>query len=226
MGNILKVPKISLRAISIIIVGWMGSVTFALGLYSSNQIDNSARIQASHTFTEVLAVSSRELLWQTEDKVKSLSADIQSHPSFRAVLTQMREFPDHEGLKFSMALMLDEQFRQRWITGGLLDVRKIRVFDDKFRYLGESNEGVTLPKQMAEVVLRQASPRKGADRLKSLSGYWLRDDEPFLSILVPAGGLVLKGYLEVIISPTLNLEKMEQLTGQFMEVHAPSGRIL
>ncbi|MDH5217376.1 MAG: methyl-accepting chemotaxis protein, partial [Gammaproteobacteria bacterium] len=46
------------------------------------------------------------------------------------------------------------------------------------------------------------------------------------SILVPAGGLVLKGYLEVIISPTLNLEKMEQLTGQFMEVHAPSGRIL
>jgi len=226
MGNIFKAPKISLRILSILIVLWMGGVTVALGLYSSHQIEKSARVQASHTFTEVIAVSSRELLAQTEEKVKWMSSDIQSHPSFRSVLTQMRLFPEHQGLKYSMALILDEQFKQRWVTGGLLDVRKIRVFDDSYRHLAESNEGTEFPKSMSASISRQALHRKGAERLKSLNGYWLLEDEPYLSVVVPAGGLVPVGYLEVIISPIRNLKKMEHLTGQFMDVHSPGGRTL
>lgn len=226
MFNRLRQTQIPLRLLTIFIVVLMGTVSTAVGVYISNKIDESAKIQAESTFREVIAVASRELLWETEDKVKRLSSDIQQHGRFRSLLTQLLASPEDSEVKIALANVLDEQFSQRWVTGNILDVVKIRVYDIDYKLLAQSNKATELPQELSRVLLKQAKPRNKFERLKALSGYWVHDNKPYLSVLVPAGGLRVKGYVEVVVSPILNLRKMEQVTGQIMEVHGTDESVL
>ena len=52
--------------------------------------------------------------------------------------------------------------------------------------------------------------RKGFERVKAYGALWQDNlNNPFYSIVVPIGGLRIKGYLEAVINPLFNLPNIK-----------------
>jgi hypothetical protein len=67
-----------------------------------------------------------------------------------------------------------------------------------------------------------ASRRSGPQRLQSLS-VLCADPLPRHSLIVPIGGLSLRGYLEVVVDPSHNLESLEKTLGMPLRLQTITG---
>ena len=93
-----------------------------------------------------------------------------------------------------------------YYTAGLLDLIQVRIYDKSFKLIATSNLGPDLNTlDLTNFIKIPAEKRKGADRFKLLTAYWQNNDHPLYSMLLPYGGLSLKGYIEVVTNPAHNL---------------------
>lgn len=112
--------------------------------------------------------------------------------------------------------LLDNQFHQYFVTAGLLKLEKITFYDSQFTKTISSREGADkIPSHHSPcpTIIAQAKIRKGSDQLKPLHALCVVDGYPYYDVIIPAGGLIVRGYLEIVTAPHHALMAIEKALG-------------
>jgi diguanylate cyclase (GGDEF)-like protein len=187
------------------------------------QYFRGAAFTAQHqSLTQVVAVAGAEVLRQLETQLFSLGTEFQERSDFKDALGRFQR----EGERDALQKVLQEPFTQGFSAVRSTDLVKLRVFDTKLQLVLESESAIRFPPNLPSALLKQASKREGADRLKAVSALWPLDHRAYYSVLLPIGGLKLLGYLEVIADPSFNLRAIERMTNMPLAVYSDDGRLL
>jgi signal transduction histidine kinase/CheY-like chemotaxis protein len=145
---------------------------------------------------------------QHESNVASLGQGIVKNNDFASALTSHN--------KKTLTNQLDSRFYQYYVTANIIDLKKLYIYDRNFKLLAASTEGIELT-HSDEILCResylQAVTRKGADKLKTMHDLCIEKDHAFFSTFIPIGGLSLKGYIQIITSPSTVFNLVEQKLG-------------
>lgn len=216
---ILRQP-LSLRILSglmVLVMGVLGmSLAVATGeIYHRLNLENQRRGLA-----DLAGLAVDEALVRLEEKSRSLGLSVQSAPAFEKSL--------RAGDYVAVQRLLDDQFHQYFVTAGEIRLIQLRLFSPEFELLAESGEGARdFPRMRAACpgLLERASGRSGPERLQFISAL-CADDLPLHSLVVPVGGLALRGYIEVVADPAYSLESLEKTLGMPLRLSTDAGREL
>ena len=224
MSNIPS-TQISIKTFSIASLIFFGAAVLLLVFFIGEELEKISEQNIVRTQNQVIAVSTRSVIWDAEHKLKQLAGDVQSNPAFRVLLNRMLNSPEEANYRRSMVAQLNEQFYQRWVTAEILDLEKIRIYDINFKLIAETNVKTNISK-FADHLLERAKVRTGAQRLQQISDVWNDGGTPLLSMLAASGGLRPQGYVEIIVGLTHELQKIELTTGQLTQLEGINGNLL
>ena len=115
------------------------------------------------------------------------------------------------------AVVLDEhlqsQFHQYFVTAGIIKLESLVVYDKNFKLISRAIPANGSVDSGCPDLYARAAQRQGAQRLKTISELCLVNNRPYFSLLVPIGGLSIKGYLEVVTDPVYSLREIESSLG-------------
>jgi signal transduction histidine kinase/CheY-like chemotaxis protein len=103
---------------------------------------------------------------------------------------------------------LDSRFAQYLALNGVLTLSKLYFYDKDLQLVAASSNGIATSFSqpvICEGLKRLAQNQKGAEKLKSQHLFCGYDGKAYYSVLVAIGGLSIKGYLQVVVSPIKNL---------------------
>lgn len=196
--------------ITSILIG-LGLVAIGLTIFSSFEYRESAVKSQATTLSRVIEVAAQEIFKEIDSQGIDMARESSKDSEFRSAFRQLAGGGDAE-VKANVIAYLNNQFHQRYVTAGILGVRKLRVYSKDLVLLAQSSEGdQNLANKLPDFLSDKARNRKGADRLKSIGGSWISAQGPAYSIIAPIGGLRLMGYIEVVLDPTHNLKNIEKI---------------
>jgi len=203
--------RISIKTTIVASLITVGVVTIMLSIIASYTFRSAAISSQQQTLSRILEVSSNEGIRQLHDLAIDLGSDTKKGSKFRSLRKKTFSDPSSQNKK-ELSEFLNNQFHQRYVTAGYVDLKKMRVFDLNYNLVAQSSQGISgLTSSLPKQILTQVKNRKGADRLKAVGALWLYKNEPLYSALLPVGGLSIKGYMEVVISPVHNLFKISEM---------------
>jgi methyl-accepting chemotaxis protein len=196
------VEKISIKGLTTTILAILGISAIALSIVVGIFFRDAAFESQTSTVSRIIQVAGFEVIKQLDNLAVDLGTSTQRPKEFR---TAVKNIGDPESRQI-VVQTLNDQFSQRFVTSGKLQLVKLRLYDKKFNFMAASSEGPSnLPNHLPEVLYDQAKDRTGADRLKSIGALWATEKRGYHSVIVPVGGLSVIGYLEVVTSPAFNL---------------------
>lgn len=200
--------KISIKTLTMSNLVIIGAAAIILSIVAGITYRSAALTDEQRILSRIIKVASTEVLSKLSDTSKELGASAENTPDFRRAMKQPED-PQNQELIVSH---LNDQFSQQFVTLGVLDLKKLRVYNKKLELVGKSNSGIDgLPDKMPDFLYNLAKNRKGGNRLKAIGGVWNSAKGTMYSELVPVGGLRLRGYLEVVTNPAYNLRKVEDM---------------
>jgi len=206
------IETVTIKALLLSSLLVIGVMTIILSIISSEQFKQAAIDSQQKTLARILEVSANEVIVQMHSKATDLGNNTKKPASFRKLTRKIFLSPSDSESKQSLITLLNDQFHQYYVTGGHLDLKKLRIYNIDFQLITESREGMNgLNSKLPDFLLNLAKPRSGADRLKAIGGLWVLNNEPLYSVLVPLGGLRLSGYMEVVVSPAHNLFSINKM---------------
>ena len=200
--------KLSIKSFTIINLIAIGAAAIILSIitgsnYKSAALDDKVRILA-HT-TEV---ASNEVIQSIHEQGKKLGTSTENDPQFRKSLKKI-DLPENKEYVINV---LDDQYSQRLVSTGAINLNKLRVYDKKLNLIAQSSKGAdNLPQKMNASLYAKVKDRKGTERLKAEYSLWMAPNGVASSIIVPIGGLRLLGYLEVVLLPDAALVNIERI---------------
>ncbi|MDH5256657.1 MAG: HAMP domain-containing methyl-accepting chemotaxis protein [Gammaproteobacteria bacterium] len=198
--------KLSIRSVTVTNLIVIGASIIALSMYLGITYKNVSLDDEKRIISRIIKVSSDQTISKLEKQAILLGESTARNKLFRQALKKFNE-PENREI---VTHYLDDQFSQRWVTAGIIDLVKLRVYDPKLNFLGESTQGFKdTQKKLPDIIYDQASTREKGDRLKSIAALWKHEDKAFHSALIPIGGLRLSGYLEIVTNPAHNLKHIE-----------------
>ena len=208
---------VSLRVLIGLVVLVMGVLGMSLalvtgGIHHRLTLDNQRQGLAG-----MVGLAVNEALERQEEKSRALGLSLQSDPLFERAL--------YEGDYHTIQLLLDDQFHQYFVTAGELRLVQLRLYDAGLAPLAMASEGtrgIARVQASCPGLLEMAARREGPERLRSLS-LLCADPLPLHSLLVPVGGLQLRGYLEVVVDPSHGMEGLEQTLGMPLRLRTAQG---
>ncbi|MBU1646959.1 MAG: diguanylate cyclase [Gammaproteobacteria bacterium] len=218
----ISVERLSLRDATIGIALVSGLVAVALLGFSAYMFKSAAFDSQQKSVARVIEVASLEVLSQLDQRVFAVGTSLQARPEFRAGLERKLASGEDAGLLAA----LHEPFVNGYVGAGQLDLVKLRAYDLDLVPLAQNASAVELPPGLPPVLRQRAAGRTGADRLKAVSALWLSPRGPLYSVLLPVGGLQVKGYLEAVVDPAYNLGAVAQMTRMPVSVFGMDGRLL
>jgi len=205
------INKTSITLFVSLIMITLGSVAVGLTVISTYQFRDSAIESQSKTLSRVIEVAAHENIKAMHEMANDMAREAVKTTEFRQAFKQYVNDQGDDSKKL-ITQFIDEQFNQRYVNAGFLEVRKIRLYNKELTLLVQSSEGYSgLKKTLPDFLFERAKKRKGAERLKSIGGTWLSKAGPSYSLLAPVGGLRLAGYIEVVLDPTHNLKNIEKM---------------
>ncbi len=198
---------LSIQSLVSTIVIIFGVSAIIMAIVAGGIFRDDALQSQKETLGRIVKVAVDEVLKKVDDRAVDLGTSTQGESEFRSAIADLSTEENRE----LVASHLNDQFHQRMVTAGLVELQKLRVYSLDFKLLMESSEGVTgLGEKLPDFLYSQAKDREGADRIKSLGGIWKSNDSTsHYSVLVPIGGLRLIAYLEVVVNPAFNLREVE-----------------
>jgi len=219
----LNVSKITTRglifsALMMFVLSIISIAIYTSSIYKKEAFQSNQRI--SSEFIRVTSqLATTEMLSLLDDLTTDIQSDKQLRKAFKLVLR------DNDSSKTDLISMLNEPFHRRFQTAGLLSLQKIIIYDKQLNYVAESNSVAKDFSKAINADLKQvALQRSGGDRFKNLEKYWVHNNRPYLSYLVPVGGLSLKGYIEIVVDPVFNLKSVESLLGTAINISDVEGQ--
>ena len=197
--------RLSLRATlvgSVLIMGVLGVMLAALiaETYREYAIDNQRT-----AFEKIIGLRVDTLLDELLRVSHDLGQAVQEGKDFRKLFRERN------------ADILDEhlqsQFHQYFVTAGIVKLESLAVYDKNFKLVSRAiSENGSVDSGCPDLYAR-ADRRRGPQRLKTISELCVVNERPHFSLLVPIGGLSIKGYLEVVTDPVYTLREIESNLG-------------
>jgi methyl-accepting chemotaxis protein len=194
------------------------SVAFTSILYKEQAFSANQKISA-----RFIEVASNEAINDLKNLVSELGADLQSDKTLRKQFKKSLKDKAHLP---SLVEKLGESFHRRFQTAGLLKLQKIRVFDTQFKMVASSTEGAALQDHLDDSLQQLLSKRQGTERLQSYGYFWGAKKQVYYSLFFPIGGLKLKGYGEIVVEPTHNLQTIEAPLSSAIQLLSQTGELL
>ncbi|WP_455212629.1 putative bifunctional diguanylate cyclase/phosphodiesterase [Kaarinaea lacus] len=204
--------------LTILVMGLLGML---LAVVTGEIYRNLAFNNQREAFANLIQLKVDDILEHTIHNTSELGQSIQADNKFRQAIVN--------GDKAYIDDHLDEQFHRYFVTLSIIKLEKLFAFDANFNLVGHSSEGSqeigpnNLP---CPSLLTTAKQRKGAERLKTLSELCLNTHKPYLSVLVPVGGVWFKGYLLVVANPSINFSDAEKALGMPLTLTIPYEKVV
>jgi len=208
---------ITLRVLSGLVVLVMGVLGMSLALVTGEIHHRLTLDNQRQGLSELIGLAVGDALERLEEKSRALGLVLQSDPTFDRLL-KAGDFP-------AIGALLDDQFHQYFVTAGEIRLVQLRLFSPEFKLLakaGKNARGSSSPQAACPGLLESAAQRRGPQRLQSLSTL-CADPLPLHSLIVPVGGLSLRGYIEVVVDPSHKLEKLEKTLGMPLQLRSVTG---
>ena len=203
---------------SIIAMGVLGVVlALVIGsMYRQLTVEN----QINH-LEQITQLRADDILAKLHANSQKLGQTLQNEKKFRqAFIDRDISALDH---------LLASQFHQYFVTAGITKLENLTVYDNKLNYIVNSSaspEQNTLYKQSpCGQLAARSHNRTGSDRLKVISELCNINNQLRLSVLVPIGGIFVKGYLEVTTDPSYSLQNIASHLGLPLQITTPDGNI-
>jgi diguanylate cyclase (GGDEF)-like protein len=199
----------------------MGLLGVALAIITGEVYRHLALQNQRHAFEELVHIKVDDVLKKVVKKTGELGLSVQSNPGFREALNKNNAQLIQQ--------QLNQQFHRFFVAMSIIRLEKLIAFDLDFDVTGYSSEGsqrLGPTSAPCPDLLDQAKQRKGANRLKIMSQLCIARGVPVVAVLVPIGGIHLKGYLLVAVDPILNLSRAEKDLNMPVTIKDADGQIL
>ncbi len=213
---ILRQP-VSLRALTGMVVLVMGMLGMSLALVTGEIYHRLTLENQRLGLSNLVGLATTEILTELEEKARALGLSVQTGPGFDHALAAH----DYTAIE----RLLNDQFHQYFVTAGEIRLIQLRLFNADFKLLAAASEGTrAFPAGQAACpgLLERAAARQGPERLQLISAL-CDETTPLYSLIVPIGGLWVRGYVEVIADPSYSLESLEHALGMPLRLHTVSG---
>ncbi len=211
----------SMQTSLVFVVLSMGILGMVLAMFTGATYRDLAMENQRTAFSQLVKIKAEDKLNEAQKISARLGLSIQSEKKFRDAFNAQ---DDEE-----IIMMLNQNFHRYFVSTGQLKLEKLYVLDLDFNTLITSSKGENhfdRDIDLCPALLSEASSRTGASRLKPIGKMCVAPDKVLLSTLVPIGGLVLKGYLQVVIDPVQNFQLMEKELGIPMKISEINGQIV
>ena len=214
-------PRLSIKTSLILTILVVGLLGLGLALLSSNIYRDVILDYKRQSLTELLEIKIRDNLEQLQEYSRDLGNSLKSSESFQEALANK----NIDALKHS----LEQQFHQYFVTAHILRLERLVLLTADLKPVQEASAQDTTLSQPGTVcpkLTERAAQRQGPTRLQvmaTLCNYHLR---PYYAVLLPIGGLVPKGYLEIVTAPTSSLQSIENDLGMPIQLRLPDGQVL
>jgi len=199
----------------------MGVLGMLLAVITGEIYRNLALNNQREAFSNLVKLKVDDILQNTIKHTSELGQSIQVDEKFRQAVGKHNEN--------YISADLDEQFHRYFVTLSILKLEKLFAFDPQFTLTGFSSEGSQSigPENVPCLnLISAAKQRSGAERLKTISELCVNKRKPYLAVLVPIGGVWIKGYLLVVTDPSINLRDSEKALGMPLTLTSPDGRVI
>jgi diguanylate cyclase (GGDEF)-like protein len=201
MRKPLNINLLSGLVVAIILLGLISVVTVIMNAQTYRELAFNFQRQY---MMQLVAAETNALLADSAEQARRMGLSIQRDEGFRAV------FAAREAA--GLASALEAQYYRAPVTSSLVNAVGIYAYDSDFNLLGAAmRPGSDLPGDtiLCPDLITKARIREGARRLKPLYELCLFDGIPYQAAIVPIGGLVPTGYLQIVADPLPALEKLD-----------------
>lgn len=208
--------RLSLRnnvAGSVLVMGFLGIVLAVLvaETYREYAIENQRT-----GFEQIIGLRVHTLLDELAKVSHDLGQALQGDNKFRAFLQKN----DAPGLDEH----LSSQFHQYFVTAGVVKLESLAVYDKDFNLFSRAISETASVDAACPGLYARAQSRTGALRLKTITEICLVNGKPYHSMLLPIGGLRVKGYLEIVTDPMYSLQAIESNLGMPLLIRYQDGK--
>ncbi len=218
----MRLSTFSVRSILAAILATMGLLALALALLSGSIHRDLVLDNQQKMIREIIRIEAKEHLKDLNDISRDLGFALQSTKSFKKAFKE-------DDIK-ALQKLLDNQFHQYFVTGNVIKLEQLVLLDTNFVVLAESTEGSVFFARQEQTIcpqlFKRAQLRTGYQRMKVLRDLCQYGSQPIYLVMVPVGGLRLKGYILVITEPTHNLVAMESTLGMPIKFQSQDGKII
>lgn len=214
-------PRLSIKTsliLTILIVGLLG---LGLALTSTTVYRNVILDYKRQSLSELLAIKTGDHLDKLEENATEMGNSLKTSPRFREALTRQDSA--------ALSAALRQQFHQYFVTAHVLPLERLIVWSADYELITSASADNTALAGNASAcpsLSHKAASRQGASRLKIISTLCNNNGSPYFSLLLPVGGLVPKGYLEIITSPIPSLKPIEHDLATPLCIRLPDGEII
>jgi methyl-accepting chemotaxis protein len=196
--------------LGLIAVGWQVTQRYGELVYAFN----------AHNAQKIADIAVANLAWREYARsVGEIGRNIVQSETLRTALAARAEG--------AIKMELVDEFGRGAISSGQIRALGFSAYDPDFNLIAEVWRG-TAAAAIPAAVRDALAARRGPDRLKIASQVWMVDEEPRLSVFVPAGGLRPIGYIAIHADPIHALATLDQRLGMAVEIVAlgKGGRLL
>ena len=199
--------KLSIKSLTIVNLVAIGLAAIILSTITGENYKQAAQEDEDRILSRITEVASNEVINTIYEQAKELGAAAENNRPFRKAIKKIN-LPENKEL---VVQTLDDQYNQRLVSTGVIFLEKLRLYNKEFKLIAQSSKGKSnLSNKLPDHLFKKVKDRQGASRLKAESTLWNSPNGIVSSTIVPVGGLRLRGYLEVVLSPTQPLASLEQ----------------
>lgn len=213
--------RFSIRTSLSLTIMLMGAVGLALALITGQMYRSTSLDNHRAALVELINIKTHDLLAALEDQSRSLGLAAQQGVAFNTGFDRRDSA--------ALTTLLNNQFHQYFVTASVLKLEKLMALDDGFNLIAESSEGSQHipPREMiCPNLLARAQQRHGAQRLQPLSELCVNHERAYFAVIVPTGGLRIKGYVLAITDPALSLQRIEPALGMPLMIRTAKNEVL
>lgn len=202
--------RLSIRAATTLAMIFIGSLFVLLSWTAGSFFRDAALESQIKSLSRIIEVASNQVLRTIEKHALNLNMALNEGGQLSGAFEQFQR----DGDQAPLLRVLDDPLVNGFSGAADIDLVKLRVYDLKLNFLLESRAGMEgLPPRLPDFMHLKALERSGVDRLKTIGGLWVSEQGPLYSMLLPLGGLMIQGYLEIVINPTFSLAMVGDITG-------------
>lgn len=190
----------------------MGIISLALATFTGETYQKITLDNQRNAISKLIQHDAKTIIDSLDENIKQLGLNLQYEKPFRNAFFKKN--------KIEIVKELNRHFHQYFVTADIVDLEKIYVYDINFNLVSQSTEREenNYDEIICAETLNQAKNRTGAERLIALSALCTFKHRHFYSTLVPIGGLVPRGYMQIIANPVHNLKNITERLGSPIKI--------
>ncbi|WP_210395654.1 methyl-accepting chemotaxis protein [Motiliproteus sediminis] len=194
------INRFSIKQLAIGLFCLVAVVCVGISYALSERAEQTAIYHQKNTLTRILGVAVNQTLQDTGELGQKIGLDLTAGKAFKSALKGAE--------RGDLVRVMDDAFNQLLVSEGYVELAKLRAYDSDLNFLAASRKGESLEQVLPSVLAPVLKNRSGAERLKIVQQAWNSNGDSYISVVVPAGGLRLRGYVEVVLKTAHNLRQV------------------